>query len=262
MLQRKPIGLRISTFVPEMRYFLQIAYDGTNYHGWQIQPNAVTVQEVIVRRLQQILPSETIEIMGCGRTDTGVHASKFFAHFDTVAKIDETHVVHALNKILPEDIAVHGLFLVAADAHARFDATTRTYIYRIHKLKDPFLQKHSMLFHRPLDVGRINEACGLLLSHTDFSCFSRSGTDTKTNDCDVMQAVWRTTENGWVFEITANRFLRNMVRAIVGTLLEVGMETISVEDFRNVVESKNRSEAGTSAPACGLCLVNVTYPYL
>lgn len=249
------------------RFFLELAYDGNKYHGWQIQPNAVTVQEVLDKALS-ILFRQKVETVGCGRTDTGVHATQFFAHFDLNISDEKaleiaTGKFHAgINALLPHEIAIKRFIAVAPEAHARFDATRRSYQYNIHHHKNPFKYNYSWLLKDNLNVGHMNEAAGILLTYTDFSCFSKSNTQVFTNNCKISTAYWETTDDGLIFHITADRFLRNMVRAIVGTLIEVGKGKQSVNSIHQVIESKNRSQAGTSVPACGLYLTEIKYPYL
>lgn len=244
------------------RYFIELAYDGTNYHGWQAQHNAVSVQEVLNKALSTVL-RQPVEALGCGRTDTGVHATEFFAHFDCeVIDNGPSSIVRNINSVLPHDIAVKNIFMVDADAHARFDATLRSYEYHIHFNKDPFKNKYSWLLRDEPDLELMNSAAGIIMEYIDFSCFSKSNTQVKTNNCKIINAVWVREGNGIVFKISADRFLRNMVRAIVGTLLMVGRKEIEPEAIRHIIQSKNRSNAGTSVPACGLYLTKVIYPYL
>ncbi|HZY39766.1 MAG TPA: tRNA pseudouridine(38-40) synthase TruA [Mucilaginibacter sp.] len=246
------------------RYFIQLSYNGTNYHGWQIQKNAVSVQEILNDRLSIIL-RQPIETTGCGRTDTGVHAKQFFAHFDMEESMDhgpwtmDKSILRSLNAVLPDDIAVKDIFPVAADAHVRFDAKLRTYEYHVHFDKDPFKQGYSWELRDKPDIELMNAAAKIMMEYTDFSCFSKSNTQVKTNNCKISSAKWVETENGIVFRISADRFLRNMVRSIVGTLMMVGRKEIEPEEVRHIIESKNRSNAGTSVPACGLYLTQVLY---
>jgi tRNA pseudouridine38-40 synthase len=244
------------------RYFSEIAYDGAAYHGWQVQANAVTVQAVLEERLATLLQRQ-VETVGCGRTDTGVHAEQFFLHFDLPGPLPEDRdLVHALNRILPPDIAVQRVFPVADNAHARFDATERVYRYRVVHRKDPFLRfRHCHLPVVP-DYTRMNAAARLLLGRQDFSCFSKAHTQTVTNDCTVIRAAWQETGKGiWDFEIAADRFLRNMVRAVVGTLLEIGLGRMDEQGLRDLLQSGSRQDAGRSMPAHGLSLVAVRYPF-
>ncbi len=243
-----------------MRYFLEIAYDGSNYCGWQIQHNAISVQQVLNKMLTALL-REPINTIGAGRTDTGVHAKQLYVHLDINQTIDFTQFLDSINKMLPADISVNALYKIHNDAHARFDATSRTYHYFIHQQKNPFLINKSVFIKHKLNVPLMNEAAQLLLKYTDFTSFSKLHTDTKTNLCTVSQAVWTMENNQLKFAITANRFLRNMVRAIVGTLIDVGKEKITVDDFEQIIIKEIRSAACESAPAKGLYLVSVTYPY-
>jgi len=268
----------------KQRYFIELAYDGTHYHGWQIQQNAISVQELLNKALATIL-RQPVETTGCGRTDTGVHAREFFAHFDVevhspltiddslktnesesmnhgLSTIDYGLKVRGLNSLLPPDIAIKNIIPVHAEAHARFDATQRSYQYHIHFQKDPFLHGYSWLVRDVPDTVLMNQAAGIIMEYTDFSCFSKSNTQVKTNNCKITRAEWVKTERGIVFHISADRFLRNMVRAIVGTLIMVGRHEIEPETVRAIIESKNRSNAGTSVPACGLYLTEVKYPFL
>lgn len=250
--------------VTKNRYFLEIAYDGTAYHGWQSQPNAVAVQEKLDFALRTFL-REDIETLGAGRTDTGVHASQLYVHFDsTNSKLREApkRCLSSLNSLLPYDIAVKQIVPVHEDAHARFDATERSYEYHVHFTKDPFQINRSWLLRDQPDLEKMNEAALLLLGKKDFECFSKSNTQVFTNICTIKEAKWVPKENGLVFHITADRFLRNMVRAIVGTLLEIGIKGKPISYLSDVLESKNRSKAGVSVPAHGLYLTNVSYPYL
>jgi tRNA pseudouridine38-40 synthase len=249
----------------QQRYFIELAYNGTNYHGWQIQPNAVTVQEVLNKALCTLL-RQPVETTGCGRTDTGVHATEFFVHLDigeTIVNGPSSIDLRGLNSLLPYDIAIKGIIPVDAGAHARFDATLRSYQYHIHFAKDPFKQNASWLLRDVPDIKLMNQAAAILLEYTDFSCFSKSNTQVFTNNCKISRAEWvKTDDDSMVFHISADRFLRNMVRAIVGTLIMVGRKEIGPEAIRLIIESKNRSNAGTSVPACGLYLTEVKYPYL
>ncbi len=242
-----------------MRYFVTLAYDGTNFHGWQIQPNSNSVQEEMERGLKILLQQE-VKIVAAGRTDTGVHAKKMVAHFDCENKIDDTeNFVLRWNSLLPKDVSVFSLEQVADDSHARFSALSRKYEYHISCVKNPFLENYSARFGE-LDFEKMEKASKCLFDYTDFTSFCKVHTDALTRDCSIMQAYWEKRGEVWVFTIEANRFLRNMVRAIVGTLVAVGRGRISEEDFCKIIESKNRGAAGTSAPAKGLFLVDVTYP--
>jgi len=241
-----------------LRYFIELSYKGTNYHGWQIQPDASSVQEEITKALATIL-QEKILLVGAGRTDAGVHASQMFAHVDTVKKLTDDYV-HKLNAILPNDIVIKSIKEVSDETHARFDAVSRTYEYRILLGRDPFLLETTWQLHQKnLQIEKMNEAANLLFKYEDFESFSKVKTDVNTFNCTIMKAVWTLDDKHLIFHIKANRFLRNMVRAIVGTLIEVGLGKKTVEDFRKIIESKKRSEAGLSVPAKGLFLTEVCY---
>lgn len=254
-----------------MRYFIKLAYNGTHYHGWQYQPNASSVQETMNKAVSTILNTE-INLMGAGRTDTGVHAKEMYAHFDFEKSFEISNLLHKLNSYLPKDIAVYDIIPVSNEAHSRFDALKRTYEYHINTFKDPFLQEQSWYFHQSLDIDLMNKAAQLLFNHTDFQCFSKVNTDVNTFDCTVFEAYWTRgkaeqsgakQENGnLIFTISANRFLRNMVRAIVGTLINVGLHKITLGDFDAIIESKNRDKAGFSVPAHGLFLTKIEYDYI
>ncbi len=242
------------------RYFLQISYKGTNYHGWQIQPNAVSVQEIVEKTLSTVL-REKVEVVGAGRTDTGVHAAFFVLHFDLLNEIQEPeNLLYKLNSFLPYDIAFQKIWPVANDMHARFSAISRTYKYYISTQKNPFKTDTSFKYLLPLDIAKMNEAVYILTEYEDFTSFSRLHTDVKTNICKIHWANWEIKNTQLIFTIKADRFLRNMVRAIVGTLLEVGKGKLSLNDFRKIIEAKDRGAAGASAPAKGLFLVDVEYP--
>ncbi|MCU4165838.1 tRNA pseudouridine(38-40) synthase TruA [Carboxylicivirga caseinilyticus] len=242
------------------RYFMEMAYNGQNYHGWQIQPNAISVQEVINDALYKAIREE-VNVVGAGRTDTGVHASYFVCHFDCEQIIGDTDfILHRLNRILRNDVVVYTLFPVNDDAHSRFGAVSRTYHYYLKPFKTPFFND---IAYRPtfnVDITKMNEAARKLFDYTDFTSFSKLHTDTKTNNCKIMQAQWVDKEDMFVFVIKADRFLRNMVRAIVGTLLEVGRGKMSINQFCEIIEAKDRSMAGTSVPPQALFLVDVEYP--
>ena len=266
-----------------MRYFIYLSYDGTRYHGWQIQPNGISVQEVLNKALSTLL-HEPIEVTGAGRTDAGVNASLMVAHFDTSQEVNE-QLVYRLNKLLPQDIAISNIRKVKDDAHARFSATSRTYHYYIITAKTPF-EPYAYRFPQPLDFDKMNEAAQTLFDYTDFTSFSKLHTDVKTNNCRIMRAEWApvnfqlptanpqlptvncqlSTVNcqlstpKWQFTITADRFLRNMVRAIVGTLLDVGRGVLTIQQFREIIEKKDRCSAGMSVPGNALFLADVTYP--
>lgn len=241
-----------------MRYFLELAYNGKNYFGWQRQPKQISVQEVLEKALSTLL-RQSIEITGAGRTDTGVHARKMFAHFD-FDEILPQDLVHRLNSFLPKDIVIYKIHEMKSDAHARFDATDRTYHYFVQQGKDPFNYDFAWQIHFELDIEKMNEAAEMLLEKKDFSSFAKLHTDVKTHICEVKLAEWTQNNNELKFTITADRFLRNMVRAIVGTLVEVGKGKISLVEFNNIIAQKDRSFAGGSAPAQGLYLVDVVYP--
>ncbi len=255
----------------KQRYFIELAYDGTNYHGWQVQDNAISVQEVLNKALATIL-RESVETTGCGRTDTGVHARQLYAHFDLELMVGSEQSmdhglwamdkIRSLNAILPHDIAIKRIIPVNVDAHARFDAVLRSYEYHVHFEKDPFKINHSWELRDKPNINLMNMAAKIIMEHTDFSCFSKSNTQVLTNNCKISRAEWVCNEGAMVFHISADRFLRNMVRAIVGTLMLVGKKEIEPEDVRAIIESKNRSNAGVSVPACGLYLTEVKYPYL
>ena len=242
-----------------MRYFLELSYNGASYHGWQNQPNAISVQETIEHALSVLLKTKT-PIVGAGRTDAGVHAKQMFAHFDVENALNKEQLKHRLNSFLPSGIAVLNIIEVTENAHARFDAISRTYEYWISLSKNPFLSQFSYQLHYEPDIEKMNDACRVLFEYTDFQCFSKSNTDVKTYICELMQANWQWQNEKLVFTIQADRFLRNMVRAVVGTLLEVGKGNISKEDVKNIIESKNRSRAGASVPAHALYLTNIAYP--
>lgn len=244
-----------------MRYFIKLAYKGTNYHGWQSQPNASSVQETLGKAVSVVLNSK-VNLMGAGRTDTGVHAKEMYAHFDFEKPFETESIVHKLNSYLPKDIVVYAIIPVQDDAHARFDATKRTYEYHINSFKDAFLQDDSWYFHQKLDLELMNAAAKLLFNYTDFQCFSKVNTDVNTFDCTIFEANWKNADNKLIFTISANRFLRNMVRAIVGTLVNVGMRKITLYDFEAIIRSKNRDKAGFSVPAHGLYLTKIEYPNL
>lgn len=242
-----------------MRYFITFSYDGTRYHGWQIQPNGNSVQEELQKALTTLLRRPT-DVVGAGRTDAGVHARRMVAHFDSDAAVDCAQLAYKLNRFLPRDISVSGVEPVADGMHARFSATSRTYHYYIHTFKDPFLRAYSCEIHYPLDFDMMNEAAAVLMEYDDFGAFCKSNSDVKTTLCRVTAARWhRLSPHSWYFEITANRFLRNMVRAVVGTLIEVGRHRLSVSDFRRVVEGGRRTEAGESMPGHALFLEDVKY---
>ena len=241
-----------------MRYFIEISYQGKKYHGWQSQPDANSIQEEINKAISVVLQEEIV-VLGAGRTDTGVHAEQMFAHFDTTQNLDINYVFK-FNSILPEDIVIYTLEKVKDDKHARFDALSRSYQYKIWLGRNPFLLDSTWQIHyQKLDVKAMNEAAMILLEYENFQAFSKVKTEVKTFNCDVTEAKWIQNGNELIFHISANRFLRNMVRAIVGTLVDVGKHKISKEDFRNIIVSRDRSKAGLSVPAKGLYLTEITY---
>lgn len=244
-----------------MRYFLHLAYDGTPFHGWQRQPNASSVQETIEKALK-IVTRRDVEIVGAGRTDAGVHARQMFAHLDLEEVRDKTRFLSSLNKLVGPSIALYELLPVNPQANARFDAIERTYSYYIVLRKDPFSRNFTHRLHRLPDIEKMNEAASILLHTSDFTSFAKLHSDTKTNICKVSGAVWKyfPDEDRLVFTITADRFLRNMVRSVVGTLLEVGMNKLSIDEFVKIIEEKNRCSAGVSMPAAGLFLEQIKYP--
>jgi len=244
-----------------MRYFITLSYDGTRYHGWQIQPNGLSVQEKLQWALSTILRQEDIQVTGAGRTDAGVHARMMVAHVD-VERMDFelSDFVYKLNRLLPQDIAIQKIEPVSDEMHARFSATSRTYHYYIHTVKDPFRRAYSCELHYPLDFKLMNEAAAILMEYEDFGAFCKAHADVKTTICHITAARWnQTSPVSWYFEITANRFLRNMVRAVVGTLIDVGRGRLSLDDFRKVIEGKRRTEAGESMPANALFLEDIKY---
>lgn len=245
-----------------MRYFIQFAYRGTQYHGWQYQPNAVSIQEVLTNAMN-LLFRDKFELVGAGRTDSGVHAKKMYAHFDTEKPFETNSMIQKLNSYLPEDITVYRFFEVSSEAHARFDAVSRSYEYRIHTFKNSFFKDLSWYYyHGSLNVEKMNQAAKILLDYTDFKCFSKSNSDVFTYNCSITEAYWTQENDSLIFHITANRFLRNMVRAIVGTLLEIGSGKIQVEKLHEIIKSGDRGKAGFSVPAHGLYLTQVVYPYV
>ncbi|MDO4190999.1 MAG: tRNA pseudouridine(38-40) synthase TruA [Bacteroidales bacterium] len=244
------------------RYYISTCYDGANYCGWQIQPNGKSVQEVVSKCLSLLLGEELL-VTGAGRTDAGVHARFMPAHFDVQVPIADTvALVGRMNRFLPKDIAVRGLCAVHADAHARFDATARSYEYHVVTEKSPFDEGHAYRLPYAVDFEAMNQAAKRLFDYTDFTSFSKLHTDVKTNDCTIYRAEWEQIDaTHWVFHISANRFLRNMVRAVVGTLLRVGRGEIDIAGFCRIIEAKDRCQAGQSVPACALYLTDVVYPY-
>ncbi|MDL5513097.1 tRNA pseudouridine(38-40) synthase TruA [Arenibacter sp. M-2] len=242
-----------------MRYFVQFSYQGRSYHGWQKQPNAISVQEVLENAFSLLL-RETVSLTGAGRTDAGVHAKEMYAHFDSNILFEATELIHRLNAYLPEDIAIASIVEVPLEAHARFDASERTYEYWIVQKKNPFLLEGAYYVKYPLNIEQMNKAAAILVQHKDFECFSKSNTDVKTYLCDVRKAQWTKEGEKLVFTISADRFLRNMVRAIVGTLVDVGLGKSSPTDMNYILASKDRGKAGVSVPAKGLYLTAIKYP--
>lgn len=242
-----------------MRYFLEIAYDGTRFHGWQVQPNALSVQEVLDDSLSKIL-REPIVTTGSGRTDTGVHASQQFVHFDCSQHLDPQQVVYRLNRILPDDISAYNLYVVPDEAHARYDAFARTYHYHVTLRKDPFKRYYAWYHSKPLHVAKMNEAAAILLKYEDFTTFSKVKGDTKHYRCNMYEAVWEQQGSELKFTIRANRFLRGMVRLIVGALVDVGRGKLTIVQFEQMIASQDRSQASGAAPSEGLYLARVEYP--
>jgi tRNA pseudouridine38-40 synthase len=246
-----------------MRYFIELSYNGAAYHGWQIQDNTfATIQQTINEMLSRLL-NEPVFITGCGRTDTGVHAKQYYAHFDTTnanLKEEEKKWLFKFNNALPVDIAIYKIIVVKEKANARFDAISRTYQYFINNKKNPFLINRSYFLFFDLDVNKMNNAAKILFEYTDFSSFAKTNTQNYTNDCKIYKAEWKVDNDLLIFTISADRFLRNMVRAIVGTLLSVGKGKLTLEEFKKIIDSKNRSSAGLSVPADGLYLTEVIYP--
>jgi tRNA pseudouridine38-40 synthase len=242
------------------RFFFELSYDGTDFFGWQKQPDQISVQETIELCLSKLFAKQKINITGCGRTDTGVHASKYFFHVDLPEKYEMNHLRYKLNGMLPASISIHRIFKVENDSHARFDAVLRTYHYFIHQKKSPFLDRYSLYFKKELDFEAMNTAASLLIGEKDFSSFAKVHTDVKTHICDVTYAAWKKLDNGQIqFTISANRFLRNMVRAIVGTLIEVGLGNVTIPEFEQIIKEKDRGKAGASAQAKGLFLADIHY---
>ena len=241
-----------------MRFFIELSYKGTNYHGWQVQLNAASVQSEINKALSTIFNTK-IEVTGAGRTDTGVHAKQMFAHFDFLEAFEKEKIISKLNGVLPKDIAIHNIYKVNENANCRFDAISRTYQYHLVQQKNSFKQD-AYLVHKKLNLTTMNKACALLLGQKDFTSFSKANTQTYTNNCNVMFAKWEQKQDELIFSIKADRFLRNMVRAIVGTLLDVGKGKINPEQVKEIIAKKDRGEAGTSVPAQALFLTKVEYP--
>lgn len=243
----------------EQRYFLKLSYKGTHFFGWQRQPNAITVQEYIEDALTQMNRNREVKITGCGRTDTGVHAAEFYAHFEMNADWNTETFAYKLNCMIPEDIAIQKVIKVPEGLHSRFSATSRTYHYFVHNEKNPFLNETSWLVRPELDLEKMNKASDLLMKHENFKCFSKTITGISSFKCDVTAAHWTKTSGGYQFTIQANRFLRNMVRAIVGTMVDLGTGKIEFSDFQKILDSQERSKAGQSVPPQGLFLVKVDY---
>lgn len=245
----------------KQRYFIQISYKGTDYHGWQVQPNAITVQSIIDKSLSTVI-REQIETTGAGRTDTGVHAKFFIAHFDSLNQHlnEDSNIIYSLNGILPKDISIHRIYKVAPDTHARFSAISRTYEYHISRIKNPFENEYSWYVYGPLNIKVMNEASELLKKFNDYTSFSKTHTDVKTNLCKICYSKWEEHGDKLIFSIQADRFLRNMVRAIVGTMIDIGLEKIQIPDLINIFKIKKRKNASRSAPACGLFLTKIEYP--
>lgn len=241
------------------RYFINLSFDGGRYHGWQIQPNAISVQEELNKGLSLIL-RKPIEVVGAGRTDTGVHARVMIAHFEIEESIDAHQLAYRLNRVMPTDISINDIYSVSDDMHARFSARQRTYRYFVHTKRDPFCRFHSVELHYSLDFQLMNEAAQMLLEAKDFKAFCKSNHDAKTTLCDVRTARWiQMDDTHWYFEISADRFLRNMVRAVVGTLIEIGRGRMSIDKMRSVIYDGTRCDAGESMPAHGLFLWDVEY---
>jgi len=244
-----------------LRYFIEISYLGTNYHGWQSQPNAITIQEITENCLSKIL-NNPVKLVAAGRTDAGVHAKQMYAHFDSDMKINDIKSFeHKINSFLPKDIVVRKLIFVNDNAHARFDALYREYEYHISLKKNPFVIDKAYFFKKSLDIKKMNKCCNIMLQYTNFKSFSKSKTDVKTYDCKIYEAEWMLNENYLIFKIKADRFLRNMVRAIVGTLIEIGLGKITEKEFKLIIEKKDRQLAGFSVPAHALFLKKIDYDW-
>jgi tRNA pseudouridine38-40 synthase len=243
------------------RYFIFISYKGTSYHGWQIQPNSVTVQQILEEALSVVL-NEKISTIGAGRTDAGVHATFFCAHFESVSPdlLSIWNLIFRLNQYLPADISVSSLKKVLPDANARYSAVSRTYKYYISRIKDPFFDNSSWYVHGKIEVSAMNQACEILFNHTDFTSFSKLHSGAISNYCKIYTAAWEESDNRLVFTIKADRFLRNMVRAIVGTMIEIGTGKRDLKEFEELILEKDRCKAGKSAPAKGLFLTDIEYP--
>lgn len=259
--QSNEIGQETQSTEMWQRYFMRISYDGTNYHGWQRQLNGHSVQEEIESTLRKLLRQQRVVTVGCGRTDAGVHARDFFLHFNAEHQIENLDdIFFKLNMMLPRDIGLYRIWEVDNLAHARFDAIERSYEYHIHQQRDPFVERFSNFYPWPLDLDKMNEAAAMLLEYHDFAAFCKTGGGQKTTLCDVRRAVWEKHDYKWVFHITADRFLRNMVRAVVGTLIDVGRGKLNTEEFRKIIETGKRKMAGESVAARGLHLTRIVYP--
>lgn len=243
------------------RYFIKLAYNGTAFHGWQKQVNATSIQQTIEIQIQKLLGKE-VGLTGCGRTDTGVHASEFYAHFETVETIDEEWMKYKLNLLLPDSIAIYRIFEVDPHEHARFSAIRRTYRYFIHRTKDPFSAGFFWYLRKELNLDVMNKSAALVMGRHEFTSFKKIGTSTESDWCEVYESFWKPTGNGYVYQISADRFLRNMVRALVGTMVEIGMQRTTTKSISELLLEKDRSKAGFSAPAKGLFLYKVDYPFL
>lgn len=243
------------------RYFLKLSYKGTNYCGWQIQPNDRTVQGEINNVLKKLNGNKAISTMGCGRTDTGVHATKFFAHFDFYEIENLNKFKFKMNNMLPNDIVIHDIFEVIEDRHSRYDATKRTYQYFISTKKNAFNFETSLYYSHSLDIEKMRLACDVLLKYDDFECFSKVKTEVNNFKCTIYTAKWEVINENLVFTISANRFLRNMVRSIVGTMIDIGQGKIEVSDLHSIIKSKSRSFAGKSVSSNGLFLTDIVYPF-
>jgi tRNA pseudouridine38-40 synthase len=256
-IQEEPIAP-----VARPRYFMHMAYEGTAYHGWQRQPNAHSVQAEMEAALAKLLRQHPVITTGCGRTDAGVHASCFYLHFDADKEIEDMRaILRKMNMLLPPDIAVYNIFRMPDRAHTRYDAIERTYEYHIHQRRDPFLQFYSRYYPWELDIDQMNAAGAILLNYRDFAAFAKTGGGQKTTICDVRHAMWERRGHRLIFTITADRFLRNMVRAVVGTMMDLGRGKITLEQFENIVREGKRTQAGESVPPRGLTLTRVIYPY-
>lgn len=244
--------------MPKHRYFLEIAYNGSAFHGWQIQPNSLSVQQVMNECISTML-SHSVNCMGCGRTDAGVHARCFFLHFDTEKELDADFSFR-LNAFLPKEIKILHFYKNPEKIHARWDAISRSYEYLVAKGKNPFLSGLAATIYEILDIAKMNEACKTLSKYNDFKTFSKGHNQHEHYLCDLLEAYWSETEELYIFRITANRFVRSMVRMITGTMVEIGKGKISLDEFRSIIESKDRSRSGMAMPACGLYLTQVVYP--